>query len=288
MKGLIGKCIRCVRERAEITQQLMGSLPDFRVNPSRPFTHTGMDYAGPFDVRFDSFLFELVTDYTTPTFMAVFSRFVNPRGTPPHVYSDNRTNFAGARNELKKVVKALHSDVELKNHFATREIDWHFMPPNAPHFGRLVEATLNSRPIAPLHDNVEDFSYLTPGHFLIGAPIIGLPEVSQEFTPINRLTRWQQVQRTSEIFWRKWYSDYLHVLQKRYKWFSVKPNLKVGDMVFLRNENLPPCKWLLGRVTQCSVGRDNLICAVRVRTANSEFDRPLAKLCLLPINSNDK
>lgn len=115
-----------------------------------------------------------------------------------------------------------------------------------------------------------------------------LPEISQEFTPINRLSRWQQVQRTLEKFWRKWYSDYFHALQKIYKWFCVKPNLKVGDMVLLRNENLPPSKWLLGRIVKCSVGRDNLIRSVRVRTANSEFDRPISKLCLLPVNSGDQ
>lgn len=66
-----------------------------------------------------------------------------------------------------------------------------------------VEATLNSRPVTPLSENAGDFAYLTPGHFLIGAPITSIPEPSLEFAPENRLTRWGQVQRVSEIFWRK-------------------------------------------------------------------------------------
>lgn len=52
-----------------------------------------------------------------------------------------------------------------------------------------IEAPLNSRPIALLSENADDFAYLTPGHFLIGAPITSIPEPSLEFTPKNRLTR---------------------------------------------------------------------------------------------------
>ena len=38
--------------RATIVEQLMGSLPEFRTTHCRPFTHTGVYYAGPFHIRF--------------------------------------------------------------------------------------------------------------------------------------------------------------------------------------------------------------------------------------------
>ncbi|EZA62955.1 hypothetical protein X777_11971 [Ooceraea biroi] len=54
-------------------------------------------------------------------------------------------------------------------------------------------------------------------------------------------------------------------------------------MVLLRNPLLPPCKWELGRVIRCHPGEDGLVRVVTVKTATSEFKRPLGKLCLLPV-----
>lgn len=42
------KCVRCSRYRQRRAQQIMGQLPFERVTPSRPFLHTGVDYAGSF------------------------------------------------------------------------------------------------------------------------------------------------------------------------------------------------------------------------------------------------
>lgn len=97
IKTIIKSCVVCVRKRASLAQQLMGDLPDFRVTPSRPFTHTGVDYAGPFEVKISSgrgykshkayiALFvcccvravhlKLVSDLTSSAFLAAFQRFV--------------------------------------------------------------------------------------------------------------------------------------------------------------------------------------------------------------------
>ena len=64
-------------------------------------------------------------------------------------------------------------------------------------------------------------------------------------------------------------------------------------MVLLRNPSLPPCKWELGRVTQTFPGSDGLVRVVSVRTAQSEYQRPIVKLSMLPIDidspcDNDK
>ncbi|XP_066590517.1 uncharacterized protein [Prorops nasuta] len=50
-KSIIHRCVTCVRQRAKLGTQFMGTLPTARVNRSHPFEHTGIDYAGPFLVK---------------------------------------------------------------------------------------------------------------------------------------------------------------------------------------------------------------------------------------------
>ncbi|GFW53902.1 integrase catalytic domain-containing protein [Trichonephila clavipes] len=111
-------------------------------------------------------------------------------------------------------------------------IQWHFNPPATPHFGGLweagvkslkshlkrvvgnniltheefftlvtqVEAVLNSRPLCPLSEDLNDKFALTPAHFLIDFPLTYLPDPDFEGVPMNRLRRWELVQRMTQIF----------------------------------------------------------------------------------------
>ena len=51
VRGVVRSCTRCVRLAARNENQLMAPLPQVRVNQSRPFSQTGLDYAGPIAVR---------------------------------------------------------------------------------------------------------------------------------------------------------------------------------------------------------------------------------------------
>lgn len=145
-----------------------------------------------------------------------------------------------------------------------------------------AEAIMNSRPMCPLSDDPNDFQALTPSHFLIGRSGQAIPEPSYDQEKIGRLSRWQHVQYMRDHFWKRWSADYLHTLQTRQKWKDGVLDIKVGALVLLREENVPPQQWKLGRITATHPGEDKVVRVVTVRTASSEYKRAVTRICLFP------
>ncbi|CAH2088129.1 unnamed protein product [Euphydryas editha] len=335
VKHYVQKCVTCAKQRASTKAQIMGDLPAVRCTPARPFLHSGVDYAGPINIRttkgrghhsYKGYIclfvcmstralhLEVVSDMSTQAFLAAFRRFVARRGHCAKLFSDNGTTFVGASRELEQLT---HCQASIAKHLETNNTEWHFIPAHAPNFGGLweagvkstkfhlkrvigdatltyeelttllnqVEACLNSRPISVinLNDPGEPIP-LTPGHFLIGEPLISIPEYKDyESSNVYSLTRWQFVQRMLQSFWRRWSQEYLSNLMHRYKWSSKIQEPKVGDVVLIKEDNLPPSHWLMGRILQKHPGDNNVTRVVTLRTKSSIIKRPTNKLCILPI-----
>jgi hypothetical protein len=260
---------------------------------------------------------EAVSGLSTEDFIATFKRFTSRRGISSHMYSDCGTNFVGADKELKTMVESTQHNELITNHLSKNGIVWHFNPPAAPHQGGLweaavksakqhlskvvgntsltfeelqtllcqIEACMNSRPLCSITNDPTDFSVLTPGHFLIGKPLNSVPEPNLTDVKVNRLSRWQLTQQLLQHFWSRWSAEYVSSLQQRFKWKSKRENLAVNDLVLIKDEALPPTKWKLGRIVKVHPGADSLVRVATVKTAESEFKRPITKLC--PILSGD-
>lgn len=71
----------------------------------------------------------------------------------------------------------------------------------------------------------------------------------------------------------------------RTKWRTARENVRVNDLVLIRDENTPPLKWPLGRVVETVAGDDGLVRVVIIRTADGTYKRAVAKVCKLPIES---
>ncbi|CAG7720392.1 unnamed protein product [Allacma fusca] len=307
VKYFYRKCVRCFRQNANICNQLMGDLPASRVIPSPAFSKCGVDFAGPFllrvckgrgQKRFKAYVclficfitraihLELVSDLSTPAFLATLKRFIGRRGKPFQIFSDCGTNFVGASRELRELHKFTntvpHNEV-VTRHLSQKGIEWIFNPPSAPHFGGLWEAGV--RPLCPLSEDPNDLCALTPGHFLMGRQLTAIPEPVYSDVPSNRLSRWQLSEKVVQHFWRRWASEYLSRLQQRPKWMSSHPNIEVNSLVLLKDERLPKLQWKLGRIIAVHPGQDNKVRVVTVKTMEGLFKRPISKICILPIDT---
>ncbi|XP_055589611.1 uncharacterized protein LOC129741843 [Uranotaenia lowii] len=264
---------------------------------------------------------ELAADLSTQAFLATFQRFCGRRSTPSLVMCDNAKNFVGAKRVLDEVHQLFVSKTfqdSVINYAADRGIDFQFIPARSPNFGGLwesavksfktllkrtigsrslvheelqtiivrIEAALNSRPLTALSNDPEDFEPLTPGHFLVQKQLIAPPEHDWNEVPENRLNVWQRMQQTSQQLWKKWSSMYLSDLHSRTKWTKQNDNIRVGMMVVLKEDNLPPLKWPIARIEAVHPGPDGNVRVVTVRTQSGSYDRAISKICILPINDN--
>lgn len=257
---------------------------------------------------------EVVSDLSTDAFLSAFDRFVARRGLPSDVFSDCGTNFVGANRQLHALINGPNGQVAIANSRAACE--WHFNPPSAPHFGGLweaavrsakrlmtrvigihvftyeefatvltrIEAVLNSRPLTPVSTDPRDLECLTPGHFLIGQPLLAVPPRSTLDANRNTRDRWKLLDQCHQAFWKRWSSEYLTTLQERSKWTQKVPNLRVNDMVVIIDNHSPPMMWRLGRVAEVIPGEDGTVRVARVLTSAGHITRPVVKLVPLPVD----
>ena len=73
------------------------------------------------------------------------------------------------------------------------------------------------------------------------------------------------MQYLSDQFWVRWRKSYLQLLQTRSKWTKERENVKVGDIVLLRDKTETRNKWPLGRIVSVKKSQDNLVRSVEVK-----------------------
>ena len=276
VKRVIGQCVECKRRSTLTCEQLMAPLPMARVQEGwYPFQFVGVDYFGPFFVKrgrgkekrygclftclqIRAIHLEVAHSLTTESFIMSLLRFIARHGTPTDMYSDNGTNFVGANRELKELVNGWNQK-KINDTLLSKEIQWHFQPPNASHRGGVwermirsvrailqalcneqnlndesiltfmaeVERILNDRPLVPSTSDSRDNLALTPNHLLLVGRNISMETPSDTVQVYN--SGWRQAMHLAALFWRRWKREYLPVLQTRQKWTTKSKNLSPGD-----------------------------------------------------------
>jgi transposase InsO family protein len=339
MRFLIRKCVTCYRYNSRQINPLMGDLPKERILPSPPFTYVGLDFAGPFYTKgykenektyaciFVCFStkavhIESVVSLSADHCAKALRRFCSRRGAPKALYSDNGTNFIGARKELLLIREQLEQT--FPNLASEEGIMWNTIPPGSPHFGGLweaavksmklhmkksiaksvltfeefrtlmteIESIMNSRPLTPVSDDPNDLRALTPNMLVMEKEVRTLPLPEQKTSRLidgrfQPHERWNYVMGLATQFWKRWSKEYVTDLHRRNKWASETPELEIGDMVLVTDENHAPLEWDLGRVEKMFTGNDSVPRAILVKTKKGTYKRPATKLRKLPIYRED-
>lgn len=338
VRSRIHKCLPCFRLRPKPSFPEMADHRSCRVVQStKPFVHTGTDYAGPFRVTMSrgrgirstkayvclfvcmttrAVHIELAGDLSTVSFMSAFKRFLSRRGPVSRIYSDNGTNYIGAKRKLSELHDFLCSkyhNTEFGHMLAENRINWSLNVPTASHFGgnwetnirslkihlyrvigntilsfeelntvlTQVESVMNTRPLCrTLSSDPSEPLALTPAHFLNLTPLKYLP--AEEIDEKTIVSRHKLLDQLVQSFWKRWRSGYLHTLQSRRKWNTPVDPVTVGTVVILIVDNSPPLHWPLGVVEEVFPDSTGVTRIARVKTSTGSYLRPVVRLCPLP------
>lgn len=262
---------------------------------------------------------ELSSTLSTDSCMMCIQRFICRRGVPLEIYSDNGRNFRGSSKELQVAMSYINESA-LAEKFNSESTQWYFNPPSAPHMGgawerlvRSIKVTLNeilptktpseellntmmhevenivnSRPLTymPLESELEEA--ITPNHFLLGS--------SNGLKPLGNFTsnvwvqrqNWKRAEEYSNRIWRRWRQEYLPSLRRRTSFHDEHPNIEVGDIVIICDDDLPRNLWPKGKVMAVYPSSDGRIRRVSVRTSTGIFIRPVSKLAVLDVRPKNQ
>ena len=155
------RCIKFRHRNANPINPPMADLPRERLDENVfPFTHIGVDYRGPIEVKILQrtlkrwcCLFTCLTtravhikvaqSLDTESCLAAVTRFIARRGYPSPIITDNGTNFVGAAKEPKAFMDEWDKS-KIESDLAQKKIVWKFNQPGAPHFGGIWERLVQS------------------------------------------------------------------------------------------------------------------------------------------------
>lgn len=261
---------------------------------------------------------EVAFSLSTDSCILALKRFMAIRGVPQKFFSDNGTNFRGAARELREAIQNLDK-VTLAENFISSVTEWSFIPPSAPHMGgaweRMVRSVkeaityayprrvpsdelllsmlsataniINSRPLTFVPLDNESAEALTPNHFLIRSSngIKSMVDINIDGEFLRK--SWHRLEVFEHKCWKKWLKAYTPTLVRREKWNEDVPNLNVGDIVFIIDDNASKNEYKRGKIVETSASRDGRVRKATVQTAGKIYFRPACKLAKIDVATDD-
>ena len=136
---------------------------------------------------------------------------------------------------------------------------------------------------------------ITPNHLVLMKTKVALsPPGNFVKAELYAAKRWRRLQYSAEQFWSRWKREYLLNLTLRQKCHVPLHNLKVNDVVIIKEDTLPRNEWHMGRVIETMEESDGFVHHVKVQVGErrsaikqgipskpSIIEQPIQKLVLL-------
>ena len=131
-----------------------------------------------------------------------------------------------------------------------------------------MEQTLNARPLTPASDDPEDLEAPTPNHF-----IICRVNVCRSFIPnaeiyANHRKMFRSSHAYADMIWKQWVKEYLPQNNVRAQWNRSEPNLHVGHLVRLIEDNVSRTHYKMARVLEVYPGKDSIVRSALIKTVD--------------------
>jgi hypothetical protein len=161
VRKVLNGCVSCRKRQAPAAKQKMASLPPDRTTPEKPpFSFTGVDCFGPFEVRrgrtrakrygviftcltIRAIHIEVANSLDTESFINALRRFIARRGQPEVMRSDNGGNFVKGERELRQEINKWNQ-AQIHDFLLQQNIKWTFNPPAGSHHGGVWERCIRT------------------------------------------------------------------------------------------------------------------------------------------------
>lgn len=263
---------------------------------------------------------ETLSSLSCKDFLAAIDRFTARRSIPLQFRADCGTNFKAGFRKMSEFSEFLKNNKEtILSHISTSSIKFNHIPPYTPWMSswetliksakRLlkpiltaplffeeyttvfakVEMLLNSKPyLEPNNDPKDNTQLLCPGNLLVGGPFTApptlLPYDCNEQTSIS--TRWDRLNNNIRLFWKRWSSEVLHTLMQKYKWPKNSSNIKINDLVWVKDACTVPAQWPLAFVIRTFPDINGDIRVVELKTADGSIIRRAVRNLIIVPNNN--
>nr|XP_049589529.1 uncharacterized protein LOC125977236 [Syngnathus scovelli] len=247
---------------------------------------------------------EIIESMDTASCINALRRFFAIRGPAKQLRSDRGTNFVAASAGLG--MRPSHEKQnKILNYLNSKDCTWEFNPPHASHMGgvweRMIEvarrildsmllqnkhtrlthevlctlmaevsAIINARPLVPISSDPSASVLLSPSMLLTQKPVRG---------------QWRQVQALANEFWNRWRNEYLSTLHPRRKCHRTHRDLQPGDIVLLKQTQVPRNEWPMAMVIYTLESSDGKVRKAEVRTSSQgilkTYLRPISEVVLL-------